>query len=43
MPFSETFENVAMVGVESLTITADVRASGGYATGLDIDPCTQGS
>lgn len=41
--FSETFEGVAAVGLESLAVTQDICPSGKSSAAEDIDPCTIGS
>lgn len=41
--FSETFEGVAFVGVESLRIRMNVCPDGSSSAAVDISPCTTGS
>lgn len=41
--FAETFEAVALVGVESLALTMDLCPSGAGSATASIDPCATGS
>lgn len=41
--FSETFEGVAAVGLESLAVTLDICPSGKSSAAEDVDPCPIGS